>query len=328
LPARVIVNRVWQGHFGRGLVENANDFGSQTAPPSHADLLDWLASSFTSPPLRKGGAGGVALAALTSLPTAEPSTEFPLHWSLKSLHRLLLTSTAYRQSTERELPGASPSPGREVDPGNRLYWHFDRRRLTAEGIRDAFLAVSGQLESTVLGPSVFPDLPPDFSKREAWKTATNPAERARRSVYIHAKRNLPYPMLEAFDLPDMHESCARRTQTTVAPQALMLLNSELVLEYAQSLAGRLLRDNPQAELPPLIRSAFQLAFGREATADEVSGAERFIARQQALIAHERRPGRPLLLPHGFPKFLDPPLAAAITDFCHALLNANEFIYVD
>jgi hypothetical protein len=147
-------------------------------------------------------------------------------------------------------------------------------------------------------------------------------------LYIHAKRNLPYPLLEAFDLPDMHESCARRAQTTVAPQALMLLNSDLVVGYAQSFAGRLLQDNPHADLPVLIQSAYRLAFGRDVTADEVSAAERFIARQQSLIESERAPGRPLLLPRAFPKFLDPPLAAAITDFCHALMNANEFVYVD
>jgi len=307
LPSRVIVNRIWQGHFGKGLVDNANDFGTQTPAPSHPELLDWLASEFVSPkpPLGKGGA-----------------------WSLKTLHRLLLTSTAYQQATNRQIASIAPSQGSEIDPGNRLYWHFDRRRATAESIRDSLLQVAGNLDATVYGPSVYPELPPDFSKREAWKVSTAASDRSRRSVYIHAKRNLPYPLLEAFDLPDMHESCARRTQTTVAPQALMLLNSDVVLEYARAFAGRLLHDNPQAELPRLIGAAYVLAFGREATADEIAAATRFIARQQALIELERPAGRPLLLPRGFPKFLDPPLAAAIVDFCHALMNANEFIYVD
>jgi hypothetical protein len=332
LTPRVIVNRVWQGHFGKGLVENANDFGSQTAPPTHPELLDWLAWNFASspPPLGKGRPEGIALPDIDSPDHTHPPphSEFPLAWHLKSLHRLILTSTAYRQSTDRDFAGEAVPRGRDVDPGNRLYWHFDRRRLTAEGIRDTLLAVAGRLETSIHGPSVFPALPPDFSKREAWRATPIPAERVRRSVYIHAKRNLPYPMLEAFDLPDMHESCARRTQTTVAPQALMLLNSEIVLEYAQAFAGELLAENPHAELPPLIRAAYRLAFGREPTDDEVAAAENFIARQQSLIALERSPGRPLLLPRGFPKFLDPPLAAAITDFCHALMNANEFVYVD
>jgi hypothetical protein len=190
------------------------------------------------------------------------------------------------------------------------------------------LSIAGIIDMTVFGPSVYPELPPDFSKREAWKVSTNPADRVRRSVYIHSKRNLPYPLLEAFDLPDMHESCARRTQTTVAPQALMLLNSDLVLGYAQAFAGRLLHDNPHAELRPLVASAYLLAFGREPTDDEIAAAENFIARQRSLIESERQPGRPILLPRGFPKFLDPSLAAAITDFCHALMNASELVYVD
>ena len=310
LPARVIVNRIWQGHFGRGLVDNANDFGNQTPAPSHPELLDWLAAEFLSPALSRA------------------KSDLSGTWSLKSLHRLLLTSTAYRQSTDRQSVSIAPLHGFEVDPGNRLYWHFDRRRLTAEGIRDAFLSIANRLDTSLHGPSVYPELPADFSKREAWKVSQAAADRSRRSIYIHAKRNLPYPLLEAFDLPDMHESCARRTQTTVAPQALMLMNSELVLDYARALAGRLLQDNPHAELRRLIGSAYVLAFGREATDDEIISAERFVVRQQALIELERPSGRPLLLPRSFPKFLDPPLAAAITDFCHALMNANEFVYVD
>jgi hypothetical protein len=324
LPSRVFVNRIWQGHFGRGLVDNANDFGNQTPAPSHPELLDWLAWNFSATQDHLGA----EMTTADNANSSRPSADFPMSWKTKSLHRLLLTSNAYRQSTDQNPPNAVPSAGQTADPANHLYWHFDRRRLTAEAIRDAFLAVCGRLEGSVHGPSVYPELPPDFSKREAWKNSQLPAERARRSVYIHAKRNLPYPLLEAFDLPDMHESCARRSQTTVAPQALMLLNSGLVLEFAQAFAGSLLVDNPHAELPRLIDTAYQTAFGREATTEEIEAAERFIARQQAFIAFERAPGRPLLLPRSFPKFLDPPLAAAITDFCHALMNSNEFIYVD
>lgn len=311
LSSRVIVNRIWQRHFGRGLVANANDFGTQTAPPSHPELLDWLATEFVAPTLQRQADIG-----------AQPG------WSLKTLHRLILTSTAYRQATDRSDSPESRSHGEEVDPGNKLYWHFNRQRLTAESIRDSLLTVAGLLDTTVYGPSVYPELPPDFSKREAWKVSPNAADRLRRSVYVHAKRNLPYPLLETFDLPDMHESCACRTQTTVAPQALMLLNSDLVLSYAQAFAGRLLRDTPHVELRPLIAAAHRLAFGREATDEESAAAERFITRQQSLIESEGQPGRPLLLPRGMPKFLDPALAAAITDFCHALMNANEFIYID
>jgi hypothetical protein len=311
LPARVIVNRIWQQHFGRGLVANANDFGTQTPPPSHPELLDWLAAEFVHPQKSE---------------IRNRKSEM-LPWSLKSLHRLILTSTAYRQAADGAEPGVIRR-GSTIDSGNRLYWHFDRRRLTAESIRDSLLSVSGLLNTTLYGPSVYPELPPDFSKREAWKVSTNLADRRRRSLYIHAKRNLPYPLLEAFDLPDMHESCACRTATTVAPQALMLLNSELVLEYAQAFAGRLLLENPQAEIHPLVDSAYALAFGRKASDDEVAAAASFIARQQSLIKSLRDAGSPLFLPHPFPKFLDPALGAAISDFCHALLNASEFVYLD
>jgi hypothetical protein len=311
LVPRVIVNRIWQGHFGLGLVENANDFGFQTAPPTHPDLLNWLTAEFL--------AGSPSDAAL-----AEPQPAGSLGpWSLKRLHRQIMTSAAYRQSTER----AAGAP-EGADPGNRLYGHFPRRRLSAESLRDALLAVSGRLNRTLSGPSVLPELPKDFNKREAWKVSTDAAARCRRSIYILSKRNLPYPLLEVFDLPDMHESCARRSETTVAPQALMLLNSELILDYAQSFAGRLLLENPQAEFDRVIRDAYRIAFAREVTDDERALSAAFLEHQQSLAAARIADGQPLLIPHSFPKFLDPPRAAALVDFCHALLNTSEFLYVD
>ena len=169
-----MVNRIWQGHFGRGIVANANDFGTQTALPSHPQLLDWLASEFVS--------GG---------------------WSIKAMHRLIMNSAVYRQSSRSADPQAA-----QQDPGNELYARFPRRRLDAEAIRDGLLAVSGELNLQMYGPGVKPELPPNFSAREAWKPSKDPAARNRRSVYILAKRNLPYPLLQAFDFPDMHESCA------------------------------------------------------------------------------------------------------------------------
>jgi hypothetical protein len=310
LVARVIVNRVWQGHFGRGLVDNGNDFGTQTPPPSHPELLDWLAAEFVNPTVGVGsGSTGGA-------------------WSIKRLHRLIMLSYAYRQAGFRQSPNAEPAAAVQADPGNRLYWHYPRRRIGGEAIRDSLLAVSGLLNSSVYGPSVWPELPADYSKREAWKVSEKAADRNRRSVYIHAKRNLPYPLLEAFDLPDMHESCARRPETTVAPQALMLLNGELVLEFARALAGRMVRDNPSIETDALVRRTYLVTLSREPTEAELDASRRFLEHQQGVISERLAAGENVLLPQDHPKFLDAAQAAAIVDFCHALLNANEFIYVD
>lgn len=326
LVPRVLVNRIWQGHFGRGLVENGNDFGTQSPPPSHPELLDWLAAEFVAPAnlevenhrAQPAEAGSLEPEALARAAGA---------WSLKRLHRLIVTSTAYRQAGEYRAIGDADA-GQDGRPAASLFGRFPRRRLPAESLRDALLAVSGLLNPTIQGPAVFPELPPDFSKREAWKVSANPYDRQRRSIYIHAKRNLPYPLLEAFDLPDMHESCACRTQTTVAPQALMLLNSELVLEYAQSLAGRLLLAGPHADARPVIEGGYRLAFGREPDEPEIDRATQFLAQQQALAESRRAAGEPVLVPRNFPRFLDPARGAAVVDFAHALLNSSEFLYVD
>lgn len=310
LVPRVLVNRLWQGHFGRGLIENANDLGSQSPPPAHPALLDWLAATFVSP--------------------AQPSDDSPpgLAFRLKALHRLLVTSQAYRQSGVDGVPPEQLSTALESDPGNVGYWHFPRRRLPAEAIRDSLLAIAGQLNPTLSGPSVWPELPRGFSTREAWKVSTAPADRHRRSVYIHAKRNLPYPLLEAFDLPDMHESCARRTQTTIAPQALMLLNSEIVLDLSRQLAGELLSANPDAEPTRLVGELYARVYARAPSADEWPAAHSFLDRQTQRLEARAQSGVPLLLPHPHPRFLDPARAAAFVDLCHALLNSNEFLFVD
>lgn len=312
LTARVMINRVWQGHFGRGLVENANDFGVQSPAPSNPELLDWLAAEFVSPSVME--ATGPA-------------------WGLKRMHKLIMLSAAYRQegrveSRESRVQSARAKTAAEKDPGNRLYWHYPRRRLDAESIRDAMLAVSGLLNETLFGPGVQPELPEGFYTKEAWKKSPEAADRHRRSIYILAKRNLPYPFLQAFDLPDMHESCACRPTTTIAPQALMLLNGEQVVGYAQAFAGRLLRDQPQAEPEALCRQAFAVAFGRTPTKEELQLTTEFLASQERLVAEHQAAGEPVALPQPLPKFLDPARAAAIVDLCHALLNANEFVYVE
>jgi hypothetical protein len=284
LVARVIVNRVWQEHFGKGLVENANDFGTMTNPPSHPRLLDWLASEF----IRQG-------------------------WSIKHLHRLIMVSNIYRQSTLRRLGDAAMSQGEKVDPDNRLYWHFDRRRLTAERARDAMLFAAGSINSQMSGPGVRPKLPEGFNAREAWAVTTDPGASERRSIYIYAKRNLPHPMLKAFDLPDMNESCARRLTTTTGPQALTLLNSQDMLAAAEALAATVRDEVGSEEWPALVGRAYTRAFGRAPNDDELHAAVAFIERQQKLAS-----GRP---ENSAPQ-------PAFIDFCHALLNANEFLFVE
>jgi hypothetical protein len=153
---------------------------------------------------------------------------------MKAMHRLMVTSNTYRQSSGYREKTA------KVDLENRLLWHFPRQRLEAEVIRDSGLAVAGLLNTKIGGPSVFPELPPGMETRGGWKVSEDPAERNRRSVYIFVRRNTRYPMLESLDMPDTHESCGRRNLTTTAPQALTLLNSKLTLEWAQAFAARVI----------------------------------------------------------------------------------------
>ncbi len=277
LTARVLVNRIWGWHFGRGLVRTPNDFGAQGEPPTHPELLDWLARDF----VEHG-------------------------WGLKRLHRLVLLSNSYRmQSTAagREL---------EVDPENRLLWHFPRRRLEGEAVRDALLACAGTLNRVTSGPPVVPPLGRDeltglFGAREKWPVTKDVEQHTRRSVYLLVRRTFAYPLFAAFDPPEVMVSCPRRQQTIVPTQALALFNSPLAREQAAAFARRLLREcGPQPER--LVRRAWLLAFGREAAPAE---AERAIAFLQ------RRASAPASAPQ-----------AALADLCLVLFNANEFVYVD
>ncbi len=272
LTARVLVNRLWQHHFGRGIVGTPSDFGAQGERPTHPELLDWLATEF----VRCG-------------------------WSLKAMHRLMVTSAAYRQASRHDERAA------RIDPGNRLLWRMSRRRLEGEALRDAMLAVSGQLNLKMGGPSIFPELPKELGvPRGGWPVTRDVNERNRRSVYVFVKRNLRYPLFGAFDAPDANETCARRHVSTNAPQALMLLNGELTQEIARGFAERV-RAEAGDESSRVVDRAYRLALGRPPDAREASLSTAFLDRQAAL-----------------PR--DP--AGAMTDLCHVLLNINEFAYVD
>jgi hypothetical protein len=282
LTARVMVNRLWQHHFGVGLVATANDFGAQGTPPTHPELLDWLAVELVDS-----------------------------GWDLAHLHRLMVTSAAYRQDSVVDAKNPHQVRGLAHDRDNTLLWHARRRRLEGEAIRDALLAISDELNQRMFGASARPVLPAVFGKA-AWKPDDSLHEQQRRSVYVLAKRNLRFPFFDAFDYPDMHNSCSRRLSTTTAPQALLLLNSELTLGRARQWAQNL-RARHGEDIEKIAVEAYRRAWGRPASRDEVALASRFVERQARL--HQREGSG-----DGHTQ--------ALIDFCHAVLNTNEFVYVD
>ena len=285
LPARVMVNRIWHYHFGRGIVGTPSDFGIMGERPTHPELLDWLAGEF----VRDG-------------------------WSVKRMHKRIMMSAVYQQSPEFRKDAA------EIDPDNRSLWAFPRHRLESEVIRDASLEVAGLLNLKAGGPSVYPELPEGMpTPRGGWKM-TKSDDRNRRSVYIFVKRNARYPMLEAFDMPDTHESCPRREVTTTAPQALAMLNDKVALEWARGFAGRVLVDKDP------VGRAFELAYSRVPDGWEKDTVATFIEKQKKLIAGRVSAGQAIALPLTTPDGVDPAYAAAFVDFCQMILNSNEFVY--
>ncbi len=292
LTARVMVNRLWHYHFGRGIVGTPNDFGTMRDRETHLELLDWLAATF----VEQG-------------------------WSLKKMHRLLLLSNAYQQATTFNAETA------KRDPDNKLLWHFRRQRLSGEDIRDAMLAVSGKLNLQMGGPSVFPDIPKEMDVRGGWNRKESDEQKNRRSIYAFVRRNSRYPMFQAFDMPDTHESCGRRAVTTTAPQALNLLNDKAILSAAQAFAGRVLQI-AGADRNRQIVTAYRLALGRKPDADELTLAADFLQKQTALLQARLAAKQPVAIPTGCPADLAPAQAAALIDLCHVLFNTNEFVYVN
>ncbi len=290
LAARVMVNRIWSYHFGQGIAPSPSDFGLMGGKPSHPELLDWLASEF----VRTG-------------------------WDIKRMHKLIVMSNTYRESSAFNAEAA------KEDPKDKLMWRFPRERLEGEVIRDSALMVSGLLNDKMGGPSVFPELPAGAAKpRGGWKVS-NEEDQDRRSIYIFVRRNARYPMLEAFDMPDTHESCGRRNQTITAPQAMSLLNGKVSLHWAEAFAGRVLQQagtDPNAQ----VESAYRLAFGRRPDGFEKDSVQTFFAKQKPVIAERLAAGEKIALPAVVPPGYDPAQAAALVDFCQMLLNSNEFVY--
>lgn len=293
LPARVMANRIWHYHFGQGIVGTPSDFGRMGERPTHPELLDWLTARFIDD-----------------------------GWSLKSMHRLIMTSKTYQQASSRQEAAASK------DPFNRLLWRFPPQRLEGEVIRDSMLAVAGKLNPEMGGPSVMPPLPIGMPEpRGGWRATLDPQEQSRRSLYIFVRRNARFPMMEAFDMPDTHESCSRRNTTTTAPQALALLNDQETIDWARGFAGRVLAE-AGADRARQVDAAYLLAYNRRPDGFEKDAALTFFDKQQDVIADRIAASEPLALPEAALDGVDPAAAAALVDFCHALLNSNEFVYTN
>ncbi len=272
LTARVMMNRLWVGHFGRGIVKTPSDFGKLSGGATHPELLDWLARRFVDS-----------------------------GWSLKAMHRIIVTSSTYRQSSLVKNQTVTT-----VDPMNDLWWRYEQRRLDAEAIRDSVLAVSGRLNPELYGLPIFPPLPGDIAEtvkysENKWDTQLDQAGR-KRSIYIYQQRTLNMPFMQAFDSTVCDESRPRRRTSITPLQALSLFNGDFVNEEADALARRIRREAGEGK-GEQVRLAYRLAFSRSPSPEE---AEHFV------------------------KFLGQAEGAddALVGFCRVLLNASEFVYID
>ncbi len=266
LTARVMVNRLWQHHFGAGIVRTPSNFGKTGERPTHPELLDWLTAEFV-----ENG------------------------WSVKKLQRLMMTSKAYQMASD------DIAANMEADPDNRLFWRMPRERLEAEVLRDQMLTVAGTLDLKMGGPAVYPYIDPALfqsSTGRTWpgKPIGDPST-WRRSIYVFSKRSIRYPMFEAFDQPDMINSCDRRNRSTISPQALLLMNNAFVIRQAKFFAQRVMSE-AGADTGEQVERAYQLALMRPPDAYEKAKAIEFIQGS----------------PYG------------LVDFCQTLFNLNEFVY--
>ena len=274
LTARVLVNRLWRHHFGRGLVNTPNDFGTRGDAPTHPELIDWLARELVAP--SDGG---------------KP-------WTLKRMHRLMVTSATYRQAS------AARAELTKADPDNKLLGRMPRRRLDAESLRDAILTAAGTLNRAVGGPSVRVPLEPEvydliFSEDEPvglWPVTADAKQHTRRSLYLFQKRNVRLPLLEAFDLPDTLNSCAARGESTFAPQALILMNGPFTAEQSARMSDDVLLETG-ADPAKQVEAIFRRSYGRGAGLEELTACAAFLK------------------------------TATLADLCKAVLNTSEFLSV-
>ena len=313
LTARVIVNRLWQQHFGRGIVSTPNDFGTRGELPSNQELLDWLACELVAPSVKPHHRGDAAL---------------PAAWSLKHIHRLIVTSVTYRQT-------ATADQGAKIDPGNKLLWKMPRRRLEAEAIRDSILTAASTLNPQMGGPSVKVPLEPEvydliFTEGEPdglWPVTPDAKQHTRRSVYLFNKRNVRQPMLEAFDQPDTLNSCADRPVSTFAPQALILMNSPFVHAQAKSLAITLTKE-AGLHTDKLLNALYRRCVGREPTETERKLATDFLKEQTETIRERLQAKQAIGIDaKDLPERTDLARVRALADLCVVIFNTHEFVYV-
>ncbi|MBL9137398.1 MAG: PSD1 domain-containing protein [Verrucomicrobiales bacterium] len=315
LLPRVFVNRIWMHHFGRGLVGTPSDFGMQGEKPTHPELLDWLSATFTTP-------------------THTESSTPGLGWSLKKLHRLILTSNAYRQSSVRR-PQLD-----ELDPENRWYARRSLVRLDAESLRDAYLTVGGTLSPRLFGTpvpvreDVVGQIVVGIDKKEGDNKMPVEVpigeEEFRRSVYVEARRSKPLAFLNTFDAPVMEVNCEGRQSSTVATQSLMLMNSDFALLQARRFADRL-RTEVGTDPELRVRRAWQLAYSRFPSRTESDAALAFLGRQSRAMAEAPAASEPVTNRRGQPQStptMPPPEDRAWVGLCQALLSSNEFLYID
>jgi hypothetical protein len=298
MTARVIVNRLWQHHFGRGLVGTPSDFGKNGDKVTHPELLDWLALRF----VQDG-------------------------WSLKKLHKLMLMSAAYQQSTTVNAKAV------RVDPDNHLLWRMNRIRLEGEALRDSILAVSGRLNPQMGGPSVYPKVSDEvLSTGSTHKWGTSPEDQGlRRTIYVFQRRSLVLPIVEVFDGADMTNTCPRRATTTIAPQALAMFNGEFTRTESGFFADRVIRDAGN-DREKQVDLAYRIALSRPPTAQQKTLALEFMRKQTSLHLPEasqiRSGTRNAAAPEPDAAIQQTAERAALAELCHVLINTNEFMYLD
>ncbi|MFZ2403922.1 MAG: DUF1549 and DUF1553 domain-containing protein [Methylobacter sp.] len=293
LTARVFVNRVWEQYFGRGIVETVSDFGKAGQKPTNPELLDHLADNF----IKQG-------------------------WSVKKLHRDILLSSAYRQSSAYREDVA------KADPENKLLAVFPRKRLEAEQIRDSLLVASGKLEEKIGGPSVFPPVPANLGAGNQWEVSKDANDHNRRSLYIFNRRSVPYPLLESFNMASAQEAHSKREVTTSPLQSLTLFNSDVVFGWSQALAGRVINEAGTDESAQLDR-LYQILFSRKATGSEKETLQKFLNNHEKVVREKTSEGKfAVSIPTGLKENqkVDPIRAAAFVDLVHTVANSNEFIY--